>query len=97
MHATSGIGSRELNFVSTVLFDLDGVCTSGNKEHTKVAWVHYLVCMLFDFLCLSVATTHLVLDNFRAGGMDGLAAALFREGLVYFVALTGRYHPHLTI
>ena len=55
----------------------------------KVTWVHYLVCMSFDLLCLVIATTYLVLDNFRAGGMNGLAATLFREGLIYFVALTG--------
>lgn len=52
--------------------------------------------MSFDILCLVIATTYLVLDNFRTGGMNGLAATLFREGLIYFAALTGTTrHPRL--
>ena len=45
--------------------------------------------MSFDLLCLIVATTYLVLDNLGVGGVNGLAIALLREGLVDFAALTG--------
>ncbi|KAF8524048.1 hypothetical protein BU17DRAFT_85083 [Hysterangium stoloniferum] len=65
-------------------------CTSGNVAPKKVAWAHYLAAMLYDTLCLSIATRYIWVQARQKAALNinGLSRILLKEGILYFIFLT---------
>ncbi|KAF8321354.1 hypothetical protein DL93DRAFT_2073226 [Clavulina sp. PMI_390] len=63
-------------------------CTSGNGK-VKVAWLHYLAAMIYDVATMAISTTYLVLQSTDMGLMSGLSRLMLKEGMVFFILLTG--------
>ncbi|EMD41124.1 hypothetical protein CERSUDRAFT_111696 [Gelatoporia subvermispora B] len=63
-------------------------CTSGNHHGQEYAWIHYLMCMVFDGACLGIASGYLWVQSMDTTGVRGLARLLLREGVVYWIVLT---------
>jgi hypothetical protein len=68
-------------------------CTSGNTGELRIAWIHYLVVMLYDATCLGIATRYLYAQSSSFTGIDGLSRLLLEEGLLYFCLLAGARFP----
>ncbi|KAL6304123.1 hypothetical protein BKA93DRAFT_310113 [Sparassis latifolia] len=82
-----------LEFYSTLyrrapLQNEPGNCSSVDASGLKIAWVFYLVCMVYEGLCIAIATGYLWMQSVSISGIHGLARVLLKEGLVYFTFLT---------
>jgi len=60
-------------------------------QGAKVAWVHYMVAMLYDATCGAIASCYIYAQSRNQPGhtLDSLSKMLLREGLLYFCFLTG--------
>ncbi|KAL6302508.1 hypothetical protein BKA93DRAFT_397806 [Sparassis latifolia] len=65
-----------------------GNCTSANQDGYRVAWVFYMICMVYDTTCTAIVTSYLWFESLNTNNGQRLARLLLREGLIYFVFLT---------
>ncbi|KLO20479.1 hypothetical protein SCHPADRAFT_7814 [Schizopora paradoxa] len=63
-------------------------CTSGNDSGTRIAWIHYVVCMIFDGVTTVIASTYLWRYTREFRQLRVYLRRLTYEGLGYFVLLT---------
>lgn len=62
-------------------------CVSGN-EIIRIAWIHYMISIIYDTFALGVATGYLCKYTFSPGQFPHLLRRMLFEGLGYFVAMT---------
>jgi len=63
-------------------------CTSGNDPHHLIAWIHYVLAMIYDLVTLGLATFYLLRSAPGMHKMTGLIKMMLYDGLGYFVVLT---------
>lgn len=63
-------------------------CTSGNDTWSRVAWLHYVVSMLFDVVTIGIASAYLWRYTVEFKKLSYFLRRLFYEGLGYFILLT---------
>jgi len=63
-------------------------CTSGNDSGTRVAWIHYVICMVFDVATTGIASMYLWRYTREFKRLRVYLRRLIYEGLGYFILLT---------
>jgi len=63
-------------------------CTSGNDSGTRVAWIHYAICMVFDVATSAIASMYLWRYTREFKRLRVYLRRLLYEGLGYFILLT---------
>jgi len=64
-----------------------GNCYSSNPPGHQLYWVHNLVAVIYDSAATAIASYFLFLP--RLGLISGFARMIFRDGILYFIVLTG--------
>jgi len=62
-------------------------CMSGNARTQKIAWIHYLAALIYDFLATAISLFYVVRGE-TGWRLSGVSRLLFEQGILYFVALT---------
>lgn len=63
-------------------------CISGNIGSPRVAWVHYMVCIIFDAVTIGIACGYLYSYSPTSRPLAELLRRMIVEGIGYFIVMT---------